>query len=73
MPQFVVSFERQGQPVRNRALRPMRVLEPGKWMEVGMDFKVPSKDFDQVKIYLWCPAGKGGLWMDDLRVEVFED
>ncbi len=73
MPQLVVRFEQQGGTVRERALRPMRVLEPGKWGKVGMDIKVPSKDFDQIKIFLWCPGGQGMMWMDDLKVESFED
>jgi len=73
MPQLVVRFEHQGSTVRERALRPMRVLEPGKWGEVGMDIKVLSKDFDNIKIFLWCPGGQGMMWMDDLKVETFED
>lgn len=73
MPQFVVRLEQQGQVAKERALRPMRVMQPGQWTPVSMDIKVPSKDFDHLKIFLWCPGGQGELWMDDLKVEVFED
>lgn len=73
MPQLVVRFEQQGNSIRERALRPMRVMQPGQWTEVGMDIKVPRADFDRMKIFLWCPGGQGELWVDDLKIETFED
>jgi hypothetical protein len=73
MPQLVVHFEHQGKPVHERIVRPFRVLNQGEWGEVGMDFRVPEKDVDNVKIFLWNPANRVAMYMDDLKVEVFEE
>ncbi|MBI5916308.1 MAG: glycosyltransferase family 39 protein [Bacteroidetes bacterium] len=73
MPQLVVRFEQQGQPVRERAIRPWRVIGEGEWGEAGMDIRVPKKEFDHLKIFLWNPSNRPGMWMDDLRVETFEE
>ncbi len=73
MPQLVVRFEKNDKPVRERNIRPFRVLSPNEWLEVGMDIKVPRKDFDNVEIFLWNPAKRVPMYMDDLRVEVFEE
>lgn len=72
MPQLVVRFEHQGQPVKERTLRPFRVVAPGHWGEVGMDLKTPRKPFDNIKIFAWNPAKRVPMWMDDLKVERFE-
>lgn len=73
MPQLVVRFEQQGNTIKERALRPMRVMQANEWTKVGMNIKVPSSDFDRMNIFLWCPGGQGELWMDDLKIETFED
>jgi hypothetical protein len=73
MPQLVVRFEQAGQPVRERALRPFRVMQPGQWLEVGMDIRAPHKEFDTIKIFVWNAGSRAGMWADDLRVETFED
>ncbi|MCF8250675.1 MAG: hypothetical protein K9J37_12220 [Saprospiraceae bacterium] len=73
MPQLVVRFEKDGQVVRERALRPFRVMQPGQWTEVGMDIRAPRKDFDSLKIFVWNAGSGAGMWLDDLRVETFED
>ncbi|MBI1224779.1 MAG: hypothetical protein GC192_06045 [Bacteroidetes bacterium] len=73
MPQLVVRFELAGQPVRERALRPFRVLQPNHWTELSMDIRAPHKDFDSIKIFVWNAGSKAGMWLDDLRVETFED
>lgn len=71
MPQLVVRFEKNDKPVRERNVRPFRVLEPNEWLEVGVDIKVPRKEFDNIEIFLWNPAKRVPMYMDDLRVEVF--
>jgi hypothetical protein len=73
MPQLVVRFEKEGQSVRERALRPFRVMQPGQWLEVGMDIRMPHKDFDAIKIFVWNAGSRAGMWADDLRVETFEE
>ncbi len=73
MPQLVVRFEKDGQVVRERALRPFRVMQPGQWTEVGMDIQAPRKDFDSIKIFVWNAGSRAGMWLDDLKLETFED
>ena len=72
MPQLVVRFEKNKMPVRERIIRPFRVMHPGQWAQAGMNIRVPEKDFDRVSIFLWNPARNDvELYMDDLVVEVF--
>ncbi len=73
MPQLVVRFEKAGQVARERALRPFRVMQPGQWLEVGMDIRAPQKDFDTIKIFVWNAGSRAGMWVDDLKIETFED
>ena len=58
--------------MRERIVRPFRVINQGEWGEVGMDVRVPNKDFDNVKIFVWNPANRVGMFMDDLKVEFFQ-
>ena len=74
MPQMVVRFENENVPVKEKAIRPFRVMQPNKWMEAGMDIKIPKKEFDNVKIFLWNAGGLDvELYMDDLVVEIFDE
>ncbi|MCC6726908.1 MAG: glycosyltransferase family 39 protein [Saprospiraceae bacterium] len=73
MPQLVVRFEKAGEVVRERALRPFRVMQLGQWLEVGMDIRAPQKDFDTIKIFVWNAGSRAGMWVDDLKIETFED
>lgn len=73
MPQLVVRFEKEGEVVKDRALRPFRVMQQGQWTEVGMDIKAPRKEFDTIKIFVWNAGSRAGMWLDDLKVETFEE
>ncbi len=73
MPQLVVRFEKNDNPVKERIIRPFRVTQPNQWAPVGMDIKVPEKEFDNIEIFLWNAGGIDvAMFMDDLKVEVFE-
>ncbi len=73
MPQLVVRFEKNGQVVRERAIRPMRVMQPNQWQEVSMNIRFPRKDFDNVKIFLWNVRDRVAMYADDLKVETFQE
>ena len=74
MPQLVVRFEKNNQPVKERIIRPFRVMVPNQWAEAGMQIKIPKKEFDNIAIFLWNAAGLDvELVMDDLTVELFEE
>jgi hypothetical protein len=72
MPQMVVSFEQQGKPVHERIIRPCRVLNNHEWKEAWMDIRVPKMPFDRIRVFLRNPRNLVPMFMDDLRVEVFE-
>jgi hypothetical protein len=73
MPQMVLVFEKNGQPVRERIVRPMRVLGHEHWREVWMNVRLPKKDFDAIRILMRNPRNVSSMWMDDLKVELFEE
>ncbi len=73
MPQLVVRLEQSDVPVKERFIRPFRVMVPGEWTEVGLDIQLPGEDFDNVEIFLWNQMQADvELYMDDLRVTVFD-
>ena len=74
MPQLVVRFEKNNVPVRERIIRPFRVMVPNQWTPAGMNIRIPKKDFDNIEIFLWNAGGLDvELYMDDLTVEVFNE
>ncbi len=72
MPQFVLQFEKNGASVHERIIRPGRLLSPNEWRTAWMDIEIPDEDFDRMKIFLRNPRNVVSLFMDDLRVEMFE-
>jgi hypothetical protein len=73
MPQMAAVFEKEGQPVKERFIRPFHVLGENEWREIGMDIRAPETGFDTLKIFLRNPRDRVALYMDDLEVEVFEE
>jgi hypothetical protein len=71
MPQLVVRFEKNGQSVKEKCIRPHRVLTPKAWKELDLETRIPEGDFEEVKVFLWNANGPLSLFMDDLKVEVF--
>ena len=72
MPQLVLQFEKNGASVHERIIRPSRLLSPNEWRTAWMDVEIPDEDFDRMKVFLRNPRNLVSLFMDDLRVEVFE-
>jgi len=73
MPQFVVHLEKNGKIIKNRKIRPFRVMNSGEWKEVWMDIRLPKEGYDRVKIFLWNAGGSKTLFMDDLKLEVYSE
>ena len=72
MPQFVVKFIKNNKPVKERFIRPFRVMQPNKWSEAGMDLRIPKEDFDYIEIFLWNVQKADAIMvMDDLKIEMF--
>jgi hypothetical protein len=67
----VVRFEKNGQSIKEKCIRPHRVLTPKVWKELDLKTRIPEGDFEEVKVFLWNANGPLSLFMDDLKVEVF--
>jgi hypothetical protein len=71
---FVVSFEYKGKLYKYRSIDLEKInLELNKWNKVSMEYLTPEvrSKRDKLKVYLWL-RGKKQIYMDDLKVEVFE-
>lgn len=74
MPQLIVRFEKNEVPVKERFIRPFRVMAPNQWTTAGMEIQIPEKEFDNIEIFLWNQMKIDvELYMDELTVEVFEE
>ena len=74
MPQLVVRFEKDNVPVKERIIRPFRVMVPNQWADAWLDITIPNTSFDNIEIFLWNAGGLDvELFMDDLTVEVFSE
>jgi|GEM_PF-3813824 len=73
MPQFVIHLEKNGKIIKNRNIRPFRVMKSGVWEEVWIDLRLPKEGFDRVKIFLWNAGGSKPLFMDDVKLEVYRE
>ena len=74
MPQLVVRFEKNEIPVKERIIRPFRVMVPNQWADAWMDIRIPREEFDNIEIFLWN-AGRLDveLYMDNLTIEVYDN
>ncbi len=69
MPQCVVQLVgADGAVLRERLMRPGRLLNSPEWRLVWMDIRVPEKPFHKIKVFLRVPGEQGSLVMDDLEV-----
>jgi hypothetical protein len=72
MPQTVVSFEQKGQVIKERFFRPFHVLNVNEWRVLGLDVQIPMDKFDTLKIFLRNPRNSSALYMDDVRIGIYE-
>ncbi len=72
MPQTVVLFEKEGKVVKEKFIRPFHVLQKNEWRELGLDVKIPEQPFDSVKVFMRNPRTDSNLFMDNLRVGIFD-
>ena len=73
MPQMAAFFMKDGHLVKKRIMRPGHVLQRDHWHEAWMDIRPPVKPFDHLEIQLLNPRNRVSLYMDDLKVEIFEE
>lgn len=73
MTQLIVRFEKGNQLIKNRKIRIQRHIEEKQWQTNWTDMQIPEEDFDHIKIYFWNSSGQKELYVDDLKVEVYEE
>lgn len=73
MPQFIVEFQKNGKIVKSRFIRISRMLEAQQHTNIHMDLKVPKEAFDRVKIGIWSAGSQKPLYIDDIRMETFNE
>jgi hypothetical protein len=74
---LVMTFDHGGRYYKYRGVRmsePEFGVKPGQWNTITMDYITPEvrSKRDGISIYVWY-QGKAPLYVDDLKVEVFEE
>lgn len=74
---LVVTFDHKGRYYKYRGVRASEAgfdVRPGQWNRITMDYITPEvrSRRDGISIYVWY-QGKAPLYVDDLKVEVFEE
>ncbi len=73
MHQLIVRFEKGDQVIKNRIIRIHRQLGERQWQANWSDMRIPKADFDHVKIYFWNSGSGKEVFVDNLKVEVYEE
>ncbi|MCB0663554.1 MAG: hypothetical protein KDC24_12490 [Saprospiraceae bacterium] len=68
-PQFMVTFFKNDEPIKQKLIRVQRILPPETWKTIYFDTKIPKKDFDRVQIHLYAAGCQGKTFMDEVGVE----
>ena len=72
MTQMIVQIEKDGYIVKKRMIRIQRQLSERQWQANWIDLQLPQEGFDQVKIYFWNAGSAKEVFVDDLKVEVYQ-
>lgn len=73
MTQLIVRFEKSDEVIKNRMIRIQRQLGGRQWQSNWIDMRIPEEDFDHVKMYFWNGGSSKEVFVDNLRVEIYED
>ncbi len=73
MHQLIVRFEKGDKVIKNRIIRIHRQLGERQWQANWSDMRIPKKDFDHVKIYFWNAGSGKEVFVDNLKLEVYEE
>ncbi len=72
MTQFTVRFQQGEKVLKNNVIRLQRHVEGGEVRTVFFDTKIPAEPFDRASLFFWNPGSSTAVWVDDVKVEVFE-
>ena len=73
MTQMIVRFSAGGEKIKDNMLRLQRCADSGITQTVFLDTRVPDRPFDKVTVFFWNGEGQKSIWLDDLKVEIFEE
>ncbi len=73
MHQLIVRFEKGDKVIKNRIIRIHRQLGERQWQANWSDMRIPKEDFDHVKIYFWNAGSGKEVFVDNLKLEVYEE
>jgi hypothetical protein len=73
MPQFCVMFKNGDKDVRGGSIRVHRFLDHGSTRNLYLDFKLPTKTFDSVNLYVWNPGSGQTLLIDNMKAEIYNE
>ncbi len=71
MAQFIVRFTHKGKIIKEKFIRPARLINDGETKPLFFDVKIPETTFDSVSIHFWNTQSRKMLIIDDLKVAVF--
>ena len=71
MAQFIVRFTHQGKIVKEKFIRPARLMNDNETKPLFFDVKIPETTFDSVSIHFWNTKSNKSLLIDDLKVSIF--
>jgi hypothetical protein len=72
MAQFVVRLMHKDSIVKERMIRVYRILADQQTKTISLDMKLPAADYDSVNVLFWNGSSDKQLWIDDLKVTVFD-
>ncbi len=72
MTQLIVEFKKEDQTIKKRIIRIQRQLGERAWQKNWTDMRIPSEDFDQLKVYFWNAGSDKEIYIDDLMVEIYQ-
>ncbi len=72
MTQLIVQFEKGEEIIKKRMIRVYRQIGENSWQPNWTDMKIPTKDFDTLRITFWNAGSEKTLYIDDLVVEVYD-
>lgn len=73
MTQMIVRFSAGGEKIKDNMLRLQRCADSEITQTVFLDTRVPDRPFDKVTVFFWNGEGQKSIWLDDLKVEIFEE
>jgi hypothetical protein len=73
MRQLVVEFKNNGETVKSRRIRLDRTIFGRKTKDLYIDVRIPTENFDSVKVFVWNPGSDMYLLIDDIKIWTFTE